>query len=75
MVFLIAWVLAIEYVKNCDFQPAIRSMAMETVCSGSIFFGKNKRGAWGAKPPIFGIKNIIVCIVSYGFMVLYGMLW
>jgi hypothetical protein len=49
MLFLIAWVLAIEYVKNCDFQPAIRSMAMETVCSGVIFLEKNKWGAWGAK--------------------------
>jgi hypothetical protein len=53
MVFLIAWVLAIEYVKNCDFQPAIRSMAMETVCSGSIFLEKTKGGHGGRSPASF----------------------
>jgi hypothetical protein len=71
--------LAIEYVKNGDFQPAKRSMAMQTVCSGSISVEKNKRGAWGAKPPILGMKKyydtVWYSIVWYGFygIIRYGM--
>jgi hypothetical protein len=49
-------------VKNGDFQPEIRSMAMERMCSGSIFLKKRK----GDK------KNIKLCLEWYG-TVWYGM--